>query len=90
MANGHSALELMNKIEAEAGKQISDGLFDALVYLIDDAWSRGNRAGMEAPAKIADTHRAGARYWKGDGEPIVKAIVAAIREAIPKERQAES
>lgn len=88
MANGHRALEFMNKIEAETGKQISDGLFDALVYLIDDAWSRGNKQGraegMESSARIADSNAAVARFW--EGQSINYAVAAAIRASIPKER----
>ena len=52
MANGHRALVLMDKIEAEVGKQISDGLFDMMVYQLDDALARGYRAGRLAAAQI--------------------------------------
>ncbi len=51
MANGHRALVLMDKIEAEVGKQISDGLFDMMVYQLDDALARGYRAGRLAQAE---------------------------------------
>ncbi len=81
MANGHRVLKLFDKIEAEMGRQISDDLFDLAVYLLDDAWSRGNRAGMYSASKIADDDEAVAKFW--DGQKINYAAAAAIRAAIP-------
>ena len=84
MANGHRALVLMDKIEAEVGKQISDGLFDMMVYQLDDALARGYHAGRiaqaEVDARIADAI-AGQTVMANslDGCKVATAIAAAIR-----------